>query len=349
MGKWWKPVGLLVLTFAAAVSIGNDFVFFLLGFELMVYLAAFCQARWLSQKVRLRVGIPQTQVCQGESFPICAELTNLSGLPVPQLTVRLAVRAFPEKEELLLKGKVMLDGGEQGKVCFQLDSSHCGCLEVRPDQLMVSDLLGIFQCRSRIDRDEKHLLFILPDPSQVDREMPDAQAAFPDEEGTGERQGDSMVDVSEIRSYQKGDSMKRVHWKLSARLNELMVREMAEPTEQLAWIYVDLSESADRPTVRRDPDAWDRFVGTVASVSATLLKMEKRHMVIWIDGDTDRVVRHSVSDELGMQEMLCGLLRADSFSPRDHSQLLKEIFVDETKDTCIEIYLQGNLSGSKKP
>ena len=299
--------------------------------------------------MKLRVLLPATRVLRGESFQIRGELTNGSRFPIPQLMVRLAVRAFPEKEELLLKGKLMLDGEERGCLCFQLDSSHCGCLEIRPDQLMVTDYLGAFQRRCRIDGDEKHLLFILPEALHGKSQLPDEQGDFPDEDGNSQRQGSNAIDVSQIRSYQKGDSLKQVHWKLTARLNELMVKEMMEPTEKLTWLYLNLQESPDLPAVRRNPEAWDHFVETVASLSAMLLKMEKRHMVLWIDSLGSTLVRTSVSDEQSLQEMLCGLLRTDTFLPKDDSPLLKEIYLDETKGTCIEIDLQGNFARTKTP
>ena len=122
-----------------------------------------------------------------------------------------------------------------------------------------------------------------------------------------------------------------------------------DPAEELTWVYLNLQESPHLPKVRQNPQAWDHFVETVAATSAMLLKMEKRHMVLWIDSLGSMVVRSRVSDETGLQEMLCLLLRTDSFQPRDDSPLLKEIYLDETKGTCIEIDLQGNLVRAKTP
>ena len=349
MAKLWKSALLFFVTFVLAVSLKNDFVYFLLGFELMVFLAAFSQTLWLSRKVKVQVRIPEPKVLRGESFQIRAELTNISRFPIPQLMVRLAVRAFPEQEELLLNGKLMLDGEEQGCLCFQMDSSHCGCLEIRPDRLVITDCLGIFQHRCPIDSAERSMLFILPGHSRTGPRLPDVQGVFSGEDGDSGRQGSSAVDFSEIRSYREGDSLKLVHWKLTARWNDLMVKEMLEPAEKLTWLYLNLQERPDSPKVRRDPGAWDAFVETVATVSEMLLKMEKRHMVFWVDASGGRLERCCVSDETSLREMLCGLLRTDSFLPGDHSPLLKELFSDETKGTCIEIDLQGNLVRSKTP
>ncbi|MGO5328539.1 DUF58 domain-containing protein [Oscillospiraceae bacterium LCP21S3_A1] len=348
MVKWWKPVALIFITFIFAVSLKNDFVYFLLGFELMLYPAAFCQVLWLSGKVKAQIMIPDSRVFRGETFQVRAELTNSSRFPIPQLMVRLAVRVFPEKEELLLKGKLMLDSREQGCLCFQMDSTHYGCLEIRPDRLIVTDFMGAFQRCCKIDSEKKSMIFIMPESSQEGQSLPEAQGIFKDEDENSEKQGDDIIDVSEIRSYQEGDPLKMVHWKLSARWNELMVREMMDPAKKLTWLYLNLQESPDQPEVRRSPDAWDHFVETVAATSAILLKMEKRHMVLWIDSFESKIIRISVSDEVSRQEMLCRLLRTDSFLTGDDSLLLKEIYLDETKGTCIEINLQGNLVHSKR-
>ena len=122
-----------------------------------------------------------------------------------------------------------------------------------------------------------------------------------------------------------------------------------ESSAKLTWLYLNLQESPDLPAVRGKPEAWDHFVETVASISSMLLKMEKRHMVLWIDSQSSRLVRNSVSDEQSLQEMLCGLLRTDTFLPKDFSPLLKENNLDETKGTCIEIDLQGNFARAKTP
>ena len=92
---------------------------------------------------------------RGETFQVRAELMNSSRFPIPQLMVRIAVRVFPEKEELLLKGKLMLDSREQGCLCFQMDSTHCGCLEIRADRLIVTDFMERFSAAAKLTAKRK--------------------------------------------------------------------------------------------------------------------------------------------------------------------------------------------------
>ena len=56
---------------------------------------------------------------------------------------------------------------------------------------------------------------------------------------------------SDVRNYQPGDAMKKIHWKLSLRKGELMVRKYDEPVLQEALILMDCS----RPPGLGHPDA----------------------------------------------------------------------------------------------
>lgn len=344
----WKPIALGILTFLLAVSIRNEFLFFLLGFEVMLYAASVVQVIWLSRRVKMDIRLPDKCAYRGKTFQLQAVLRNTGLLPIPQLMVRLAVRFFPEREELLLKGKLMLDSREEGALCFAMDGTHCGCVEVRADRLVVTDYLGLVQRRCPVSSQQRHHLYILPDCVNKRLKLPDVQGSVLQEMGERERRGSSYVDVSEIRTYQPGDSIKLMHWKLSARMQQLMVREMADPTQSMTWLFLNLRETPGEPRVRGNPDAWDHFVETVAMVSAELLDMEIAHVVFWIHALDHTVVRSDVSDLESLEQMLCLLLRSDTVSSRDNAHILKEIYPDDAEGTCIEIDLQGNITCSEE-
>lgn len=294
--------------------------------------------------------IPESRVFQGETFQIQAELENQSILPIAQASVRLAVRAYPEQEALLLTGKLFLNGGEQGSLCFRLEGSHCTSLEIQPDRLTITDPLGLFQRRCPVDSRESGMVFILPGVLRQETKLPEGQGELLSADGDSDRREIDSPDPSELRTFQSGDPLNRVHWKLSARQNELMVKELSEPVKKLTWLYLNLQERASGPAVRNRPEVWDHFVETAASVSAALVRAERAHMVFWVDASRDTLARHVVTDEETLQEMLCALLRADSYAGKDYSPLLKENSLDETKgSTYIEIDLQGDLIGSGAP
>lgn len=343
MAKWWKPVLVLLITFALAVSIKSDFAFFLLGFEVMMCIAAYIQVRMLAKRVDMRILLPKTVAYKNEKFIVQVELSNKSIFPVTQLQVNTTVRSFPEKESLLLKGKLMLNSREKGTLNYELNGSHCGCMEISCGRLVITDFLGIFQKKCSFTDTEIHRMFILPENLNARKKIPDIKASTPFDDGGEDKRGSSAVDSSEIRDYRKGDLIKHIHWKLSARLSQLMVRELSDPTEKLVWIHLNLREEDEKNRIRNNPDKWDEFVDAVASVSLMLNNVNMRHFVFWVDDATKRIVKNVVSSEESLQEMICNLLRTDTYYSADNNQLLKEIYLDEEKGTCVEIDLQGNV------
>lgn len=309
-----RTLRLFVLTAVLAVSVKNEFFMFLLAFELLLFAAALVQVSYLAKHVHIRLVLPQRTAYHGESFTFQAELRNSCPMPVPQLMVRIAVRDFPEREPLLLCGKLMLAARETGSLCFTADSSHCGCWELSPNRVVVTDFLGLVSRRCQVDRLEQHMFFILPDAQK--REISasgrgghggnGAGGDGMDGEGElGSKRGNSP-DVSDIRTYRPGDSIKLVHWKLTARLDELIVRELSEPEGESVQIFLDLRERDGLS--RTNKEAWDTFMLTVESVSKSLLKRERFHTVTWWDAPTKAKITHLVKDEESKQIMLCALL-----------------------------------------
>lgn len=71
---------------------------------------------------------------------------------------------------------------------------------------------------------------------------------------------------SDIREYQPGDAMKKIHWKLSLRKNELLVRKYDEPVLQDVLILMDCSPPPSWGHPRAAADIRDALLETAASL-----------------------------------------------------------------------------------
>lgn len=336
---------LLIITFVLAVSLRSEFVYFLFGFEIILCVFSVFLVRWQSKKVRMRIVLDSQTAIQGETFRVRARLTNDSFLPVTRVFARLAVRAFPDEEEMLMTGKVMLAPYESGDICFELDSSHIQSVDIRAERLVIYDYLGIAKSVCHVNMEDRYAVYVFPDPSKISAVVADPEeyaGTYQVEDGTSSRQGENEMDISEIRQYKFGDAVKLVHWKLSARLDDIMVRTLSDPTEKYMWIFADLQDKGDSPE-KRNPDMWDTFAENVSGTSLTLLKADKRHAVCFVDVQEEKVADYSVYDDISYQKMMMALLRAHTYKAGEYTQLLEEIYSDETKGTCIEIDLQGHI------
>lgn len=142
------------------------------------------------------------------------------------------------------KKVVMKYGGRVGSgvsvSCGEL-TRHCGCVNISAGYARVYDFTGIFFLPVKLSFSGNILVMPLT-------ERPDLQ---PDSQSTAvlgfkPKPGGGFSDYYELRPYRSGDSLKSVHWKLSSKLDELIVRE---PCEAVYRKLVVKPEITDKPEV----------------------------------------------------------------------------------------------------
>lgn len=121
--------------------------------------------------------------------------------------------------------KLILAISPRGKKQFPLSvtMTELGRIVFACKEYSVSDLLGIFSIHSVCAMES--CLSILPQTeNKVQTALPEAPSGVA-ELSESSRKGNDHSEVSDIRTYRVGDRPKDIHWKLSARNRELMVKE----------------------------------------------------------------------------------------------------------------------------
>lgn len=137
------------------------------------------------------------------------------------------------------------------------DTRHCGSWKINIHGARVCDYLGLFALRPRYL--EGLTLTVrpapVPVPGEPDLEKFTALRWHP-------KPGGGCAENHELRDYRPGDAMNGVHWKLSAKTGELVVREPMEPEQQLLLLTLDL---------RGTPEELDRKLGRLLWLGQVLL------------------------------------------------------------------------------
>ena len=153
-------------------------------------------------------------------------------------TLQLNVRSrFPQPPH---KSKIRITKPLTGECWIlkpgdELPTEHCGGLYAELCNPRVCDYLGLFRFKVRKTAECKFL--VLPEPVNMDV-PPDltrylAQRWRP-------KPGGGYAENHEIRQYHPGDNLNQIHWKLSAKVGDLMLREPMEPERGLMLLTMDL-------------------------------------------------------------------------------------------------------------
>lgn len=264
---------------AAVLAVG---ILGVLLFCLVLYQAAFLQAELSMEKTSCQKG----ELISGTVF-----LVNRSILPVSRFCIRLEYAHEPYGTKKVQKLEGLLAGRGRAELSFSITPMYCGCVSMELVSVRVWDLLGIFSKKKRV-RAKKRAV-ILPHGScmkirgeQVQR---DVWAGREMEEK--KQAGHVPPDVAQIHPYQPGESLRAVHWKLTARLDDMMSRQYSEETAPLPIFYVQRGKKKEMDIGRMDA-YWE----VAAACSKGLLAAGIPHAVVW-NGEKEQFYRREIHGE----------------------------------------------------
>lgn len=167
-------------------------------------------------------------------------LTNKNNSAIPcsclKITLKVENRFANIHKKIKLKASGTLDNPFE--YCDNTLGKHCGCITVTSKSLKIYDLLGIFFIPVKFSNSFKTT--VLPKP-----EKPSNIPSFENITVMGfkPKTGGGFSDYYELRQYQSGDSLKSVHWKLSSKYDDLIVKEPSQPITKQFVISPHLSNN----------------------------------------------------------------------------------------------------------
>ena len=152
---------------------------------------------------------------------------------------------------------------------LMVPAAHCGRLVCRVEGARCCDLLGLFPLPLPGKPQAALLSLPLPTEALLPEEL--------DSPRTGgvvlkPRPGGGPGEDYDLRDYRPGDPLRSVHWKLSSKKDELVVRETLEP--QQAAIVVTYDHFGP-------PEDLDRTFAQLWALSRWLLQQDRPHHIQW--------------------------------------------------------------------
>lgn len=215
---------------------------------------------------------------KGEKTEGMLKLANGTVLPMGRVDCTLREENRLTGESVSRTVSLRLSGRASAKLPFLLESRHGGAVEVRVERLAVRDMLGL--SRRVWDTDAAARCTVFPDTfSPV---LSAGTRMSMDAEGTAyapDKPGFDPSETFDIREYRAGDSPRSIHWKLSAKLERMVVREAGLPIET-SYMFLFENDASAPAAVR------DTLAEAYCSVVQVLAAEDVRFGMGWTDGRT---------------------------------------------------------------
>lgn len=175
-----------------------------------------------------------------------------------------------------------------------LPTGHCGGLTANPYKPRVYDYLGLFRIKAQ--RNETRTFYVMPQP--VKMEIPPDLTRFLSRSWKP-KAGGGYAENHEMRPYRPGDNLNQIHWKLSAKVDDLMLREPMEPERGLMLLTMDISGT---------PSELDHKYGRLLWLGNWLLEQHISFEIRVLTGSG--IECRTISDEWDLRKCIDSLLCA---------------------------------------
>lgn len=254
-------LGTLLLT---ALSTGSP-IFLMAAILLVVILVlSLVSVLWAAKTTQIHCLLSGQSVRRGDTVSLTIQVQ--CGCPLPIAPILLELAATPDTPETQLRMTNLRGRGQT--VTLPFHAVHVGVTSPGVNRYVVEDLFGLFSISREPDIRSREML-VLPMTFEVD------ELKFSSGDAGSEIMHKATEDINapaDVRSYQPGDPLKKIHWKLSLRKNELMVRRFEEPVLPDALVLMDCSPPPTWGHPEAEADIRDTLLETAASVVARQIR-----------------------------------------------------------------------------
>lgn len=230
------------------------------------------------------------------------------------------------KEEIYLTGK----GRENKNVLTKWKSKHIGHITAEVMAISLYDYFNIFSMS--IPASSKTDFYVLPHCFNIDvvkKTLAMGQGDTPVYPTV--RESMEAMEMIGLKEYEEGDQAKRIHWKLSTKLDRLIVKEFSNPVDDTIFILYENG-------IQSDADAINASIEVFLSLSKSLLENKYEHTMAWFDHESDqlRIEKvYSFEQLLNLQSLILSINHKEN----DSTSLSEFIALDLRKRYAQQFYI----------
>lgn len=222
-----------VVLLIAAFSTGLSFLFYAVYLGLLAIGGSYVLTRFGLADLEAGYRVDHRQAHVGDDLRTTYSISNASNLPKPWLEVY-----NPTDLPVPLPGRALgLRSWAQRSWVAIVPLTRRGTFRVEPMIVRTGDPFGFFEAAATVGRPTMVTVFpqVVPLPRW---RLPNAN--LEGSHSAPERTLQTTPLATTVRPYAPGDSFNRIHWRSTARLGEIQVKEFDLEQTADVWLYVDL-------------------------------------------------------------------------------------------------------------
>lgn len=339
----WIYTGFSAASLALALTFGGVVPYYIFYLTLSVLILSIQYTLLIGCGIGFSIKAQRHIFTCGEDIVCDLKIMNAVSLPVPYIQVHSAAEAYGYKA---YKGSFFsMSASEDNWETVRLRFPARGIYPLGRITATVWDLFRIVRYQKTLDTGLT--VKVYPRLYTVRALFPGASDIYRDTYASHGK-NENQYTMQDIRGYRDGDSLKRVHWKVSAKWGELFVKNYEKVTGTEAALFIDMHES----NYAYGEEAEERIVDTALSIVRDMIK---RHVEMNVYINAAHGTHFPVHTSQGFEDLMEYCLTQKSDGKMDFLEFLQRYYYPIPRTSAVTIVLAAvtprmvnNILGIKK-
>lgn len=331
-----------------------DFALVLLIVMIAIPVIMFFSAYITKKLITAEFSVKDDMVAKNQAFPVQLCITNRSFLPVGKAEAKIEYYNLFSNQITSFDLFVPIQARNSQRVTFQLNSKYCGIINIRTVYINIFDPLRIF--KFKVGKNVTSQIAVMPESHEINGTVNYTDRVNEESSMFSEtKPGDDPSEVFDLREYIPGDKLNRIHWKLSSKKDDFIVKDYSLPIDVPSTIFLDLKCYEDSEYTL---PVFDTLIETLLSVSQFMLENERMHNVIYYNSRYKHFIEKTISAPDELAELVKELINSfsDNLYCKGPEEYLSEasvslasfVFVSSASDSPVLSFIDENIDADIK-
>ncbi len=254
-----------------------DFALVLLVTMIAVPVVMFIVLYITKRCISIEFSTSSNTVQKNQGFPVQIKITNRSFFPVGKAEANIEYCNVFNNEITNFVLHMPIQARNEQNAVFQLNSKFCGILNVCCAGITIYDPLKLF--KFTIGKNRNIRIAVMPEGHEINGQVYYSDRVNEESNIFSEyKPGDDPSEVFDLRGYVPGDKLNRIHWKLSSKKDEFIVKAYSLPIDVPCTVFLDLKCSSSSQVML---PIFDTLIESLLSISQFLIENEKSHSIVY--------------------------------------------------------------------
>ena len=290
----------------------------MIALPILMYITTYITKRMIS----VEFAVKDKNAAKNKDFAVQLVVNNRSIFPIGKAEAHIIYYNVFSNQTSAFDLYLPIQPRNSQRITFQLKSKFCGIIKIKTSYLNIYDPLRIFKFKTGKNINTE--VVIMPEGHEVSGIVHYSDRVNEESDMFSEyRSGDDPSEVFDLREYNPGDKLNRIHWKLSSKKDDFIVKEYSLPIDVPCSLFLDLKCYKDNDLTL---PVFDTLIETFLSISQFLLDNERVHSVTFYNAAQDRFAEQDINDSSDLSAVIRNIITSINDNMFSHSP--KQYFLE---------------------